>query len=63
MLHTFFFLLSFLMDYHAISDAIRGGYTLGVTNACLVGIAVVWPGFRGWMAACKHSISIPGCVE
>jgi hypothetical protein len=54
MLHTFFFILSFLMDYQAMADALRGGFLLGLINASLVCVVVTWRGFRGRMAAWNH---------
>lgn len=51
MLHTFFFILYFLMDYNAVTDALRGGFMLGLINACLVWVAVAWLSFRGRMGA------------
>ena len=63
MLHTFFFILSFLMDYQAIADALRGGFLLGLTNASLVCVVVAWMGFRGRMAAWNRESSHRSRVE
>jgi hypothetical protein len=57
MLHTFFFVLSFLMDYHAVADTLRGGFVLGLINASLICVVVAWQSFRGWMAAGNRETS------
>lgn len=51
MLHTLFFILSFLMDYHAVTDALRSGFTLGSIGACAVCVAVAWLTLRGRTSA------------
>jgi hypothetical protein len=51
MLHTFFFVLSFVMDYNAADDALRSGFLLGLTDSCLVCVAVVWLRIRSGIAA------------
>ncbi len=51
MLHTFFFVLSFVMDYNAAADALRGGFLLGLTDSCLVCVAVVWLSIRSEITA------------
>lgn len=62
MLHTFFFLLSFLTDYHDVADALRDGLMLGLMNACAVYVVVGWRCFLGRMAA-EHRGSTPqSCV-
>ena len=63
MLHTFFFILSFLMDYQAMADALRGGFLLGLINASLVCVVVAWMGFRGRMAAGNRETSLRIRVE
>jgi hypothetical protein len=32
MLHTFFFVLSFITDYHGLAEVVRGESTLGLIN-------------------------------
>jgi hypothetical protein len=63
MLHTFFFILSFLMDYQDMADALHGGFLLGLTNASLVCVVVAWRGFRGRMAAGNRDSSLRSRVE
>jgi hypothetical protein len=63
MLHTFFFGLSFLMDYHAVADTLRGGFTFGLINACLVCVVVAWRSIRGRMAARNRETSPHSRVE
>lgn len=46
MLHTFFFVLSFVMDYHAMADALRSGFILSLIDACVVWTAVLWLSIR-----------------
>jgi hypothetical protein len=63
MLHTFFFILSLLMDYQALADALRGGFVLGLTSAGVVGVVVAWMGFRGRMAAWNRESSLRSRVD
>ncbi len=63
MLHTFFFVWSFLMDYQAVADTLRGGFLLSLINASLVCVVVVWMGFRGRMAAWNRETSPRSRVE
>jgi hypothetical protein len=55
MLHTFFFILSFLMDSQDMADALRGGFVLGLINASVVGVVAAWMGFRGRTAWNRES--------
>lgn len=63
MLHTFFFILYFLMDYNAVRDALRGGFMLGLINACLVSVAVAWLSFRGRMGTENRETSTRSRVQ
>lgn len=63
MLHTFFFVLSFLMDYPAVADTLRGGFVLGLINASLVCVVAAWMGFRGRMATWNRETSLRSRVE
>jgi hypothetical protein len=63
MLHTFFFVLSFLMDYQALADALRGGFLLGLINASLVCVVAAWMGFHGRTAAWNRESSLRIRVE
>jgi len=51
MLHTFFFVLSRLMDYHSAADTLRGEFVFGLINASLVCVLVAWQSIRGRLAA------------
>ncbi|MGC1614031.1 MAG: hypothetical protein WA736_05045 [Candidatus Acidiferrum sp.] len=63
MLHTFFFALSFLTDYHDVADALRDGLMLGLINACLVYVGVAWRSFLGRMPAGNPGSSPRSRVE
>jgi hypothetical protein len=51
MLHAFFFVLSFVMDYNTAANALRSGFLLGLTDSCLVCVAVVWLSIRSGITA------------
>jgi hypothetical protein len=51
MLHTLFFALSYLTDYHALADAFDSGIRFGFFNACVACMAVGWQVFRARLAA------------
>ncbi len=55
MLHTFFFILSFLMDYHAMADAFRDGALFGLVNASFVCVAVAWLSLRRRIIAANRT--------
>lgn len=46
MVHTFFFLMSFLTDYQAMSEAFRDGSIMGLLNACLFLVAGTFVAIR-----------------
>jgi hypothetical protein len=63
MLHTFFFVLSFLMDYHAVADTLRDGFVPGLINACLVCVVVLWRSIRGRLAEGNRETSPRSSIE
>jgi len=50
MLHTFFFLLSFVTDYRAVADALNGSAGLGLVNAGMLGVVGIAAAYRNWRA-------------
>jgi len=63
MLHTFFFVLSFVMDYNAAADGLRSGFLLGLTDSCLVCVAVVWLSIRSEITAGNRGMLFRGQVN
>jgi hypothetical protein len=39
------------MDYNTAADALRSGFLLGLTDSCLVCVAVVWLSIRSGITA------------
>jgi hypothetical protein len=50
MLHAFFFLLSFVMDYRTLVDAIQNSSLMGLSNAGILCLAVICVSVREWLA-------------
>lgn len=50
MLRLLFFVMAYLTDYRSMPELIRGGSTLGLVNAALVGFVCGWMLIRGWQA-------------
>lgn len=48
MLHTFFFVMSFLTDRSGIANAFRNESTLGFLGACVVSVALAVQMIRSW---------------
>jgi hypothetical protein len=63
MLHTLFFVLFFLMDYRGAAHTLRGGFTLGLINTCLVCVVVAWLCLHRRMAAENREASPRSRVE
>jgi hypothetical protein len=50
MLRVLFFVTAYLTDYRALPELLRGGSTLGLVNAALVGFVCGWMLIRAWRA-------------
>jgi len=57
MLHVFFFVMTYLTDYHTASEILRGGFLFGLVNASLVCFVVGCGAIRGWFVKRSRAAS------
>ena len=50
MLRLLFFVMAYLTDYRSLPELMRGGSTLGLVNAAMVGFVCGWMLMRAWRA-------------
>lgn len=50
MLHTFFFVVSFVTDYRAVADAVQWSAGLGLVNAGTLAVVGIVAVYRNWRA-------------